>query len=447
MEVLMAHDKGFNRRGFIKTSVAGMVGSGLLAQSELLRGQDKRQEDNIKIREYRTLGRTGFKVSDIGVGASFLTNKAVLEMALDMGLNYLDTGEHYSRGQSERTIGEVLKNRKRDSVFITTKLNLRFFGKPTKKNLKERFMKCLERLQTDYVDCLMIHMCLQSEIGHEAFHAAAKELKAEKRVNFIGLSNHGIEQSIYGRTSEPMEQVVTAAVKDGRFDVALFVYNFLQKEQGEKIIDACAQKGVGVTLMKTNPVNVYKRWKQGIENYRKRSGKALPERIKRLDSDYKTWLEKAETFKKKYGLRGEEEIRDAAIKFVLANPGVHTVCPSMNSFEGLQSFAALSGGKLVAKEVSMLNNYQHKLGSYYCRHACGECEPSCPHQVPVNTIMRFNHYFEAQGQEKHAMAEYAKLQHKADYCSQCSGQCQQSCPHGVPVQSLLINAHQNLILG
>lgn len=443
----MSQHSRINRRGFIKTSVAGVVGSGLLAQSQWLRGKEKSTAEDIKIREYRTLGRTGCKVSDIGVGASFLTNHAVLEMALDMGLNYLDTGEHYSRGQSERTIGEVMKKRKRDSVFITTKLNLRFFGKPTKKNLKERFMKCLERLQTDYVDCLMIHMCLLSEIGHEAFHAAAKELKAEKKLRFIGLSNHGIEQSIYGRTTEPMEQVVTAAAKDGRFDVALFVYNFIQKEQGEKIITACEKGGVGVTLMKTNPVKVYGRWKQGIENYRKRSGKALPDRIKRLDSDYKTWLGKAESFKKKYGLKGETEIRDAAIKFVLGHPGVHSVCPSMNSFEELQAFAALSGGKLAGGEVSMLKDYEKSLGSYYCRHACGTCESSCPHRVPVNTIMRFNHYFEAQGQEKHAISEYAAISPGAEYCFDCSGYCQRACPHGVPIQSLLLNAHQNLILG
>ena len=60
-----------------------------------------------------------------------------------------------------------------------------------------------------------------------------------------------------------MEKVVLAAVEDGRFDVGLFVYNFLQKEQGEKIIEACQKNKVGVTLMKTNPVKVYKRWKTG----------------------------------------------------------------------------------------------------------------------------------------------------------------------------------------
>ena len=75
-----------------------------------------------------------------------------------MGVNYIDTAEHYVSGRSEKTIGEVLKSRERKSVFLTTKLNLLFGGGDSKEELRERFFKCLERLQTDYVDCFMIHM-------------------------------------------------------------------------------------------------------------------------------------------------------------------------------------------------------------------------------------------------------------------------------------------------
>lgn len=443
----MSEKKQMNRRHFLKNSMTGVLGAGILSSTDALHPENRQQEKELKIREYRILGRTGFKVSDIGIGTSFLTNPKVLELALDMGLNYIDTAEHYSRGESERTIGQVLKNRDRKSVFISTKLNLSFGGKSTKENIKERFMKCLERMQTDYADCLMIHMCPVEQVKHEDFHAAVKELKAEGKVHFTGLSSHGLEQRIYGDTKDPMEKVVIAAAEDGRFDAALFVYNFLQKEQGEKIIEACKKKNVGVTLMKTNPVNVYQRIKAAIDR-RKEMGGQIPESLKKTMEDYRLYLEKAEDFKEKYGLKNEKDIRSAAIKFVLSHPGVHTVCPSMNSFDELEAFAALSGQKLLAGDTRMLNNYESNLGRLYCRHACGECEPACPYNVPVNTIMRYNHYFEVQGREKHAMTQYHQLTGaKADRCRDCSGACVTACLHHVPIRDLLLNAHWNLTLG
>ena len=61
--------------------------------------------------------------------------------------------------------------------------------------------------------------------------------------------------------------------------------------------------------------------------------------------------------------------------------------------------------------------------------------------------MRFDHYFVAQGREKHAMAEYADLRSsKADICHSYSGYCESACPYGVPIQALLPTAHQILTM-
>ena len=435
-----------NRRNFLKTSMSGVVGAAMLPRPGRALSQAAAPYERPKIKDYRVLGRTGFKVSDIGAGTSFLTNVNVAEAALDMGINYLDTGEHYSGGNSERTIGEAIRSRDRKALFISTKLNLRFGGGDTEDILRNRFGKCLERLKTDYVDCLMIHMCTFDEVKHENFHALARELKAEGKIRFIGLSNHGLEQRIYGNLAEPMEKVLLAAVEDGRFDVVLFVYNFLQKQQGEKIIDACRGKNMGVTLMKTNPVKVYGRWKADIDRAAE-SGRVIPERIVKLGEDYQAWLKGAEAFKNTYGLRNDAEVRDGAIKFVLSHPGVHTACPSFNNFEDLEAFVRLSGEKLTTEDESLLSGYESTRGRLYCRHACGTCETACPHRVPVNTIMRYNHYFEAQGQEKYALRKYAELErNRADQCRECPGPCEAACPFQIPVQSLLVAAHHNLTL-
>jgi len=445
----MSQKHGLNRRSFIKTSLAGAAGTTTLLKTRLSAQDEQGTGPAPKITAYRRLGRTGFEASDIGFGGGMPCDPSVIEAAFERGINYVDTGEHYVRGASERSIGTALKKWDRKKIFVTTKLNLLFYGpgKATKEGLKERFGKCLERLQTDYVDCLMIHMTsVASQVKHEGFHSAARELKAEGRIRYIGLSNHGPEQRIYGHTKDPMEKVLLAAVEDGRFDMALFVYNFLQKEQGERIIDAFREKDMGVTLMKTNPVNVYNRWKAGIDDSIAR-GRKISDATLEMAKEYQTFLEKGEAFKKKYGLGSEAEIRDAAIKFVLGNPGVHSVCPSIGSFEELETFVHLSGQKLTAAEAPLLADYQSTLGRYYCRHACGACEIACPHQVPVNTILRYNHYFEAQGRERYAMAKYADMDRaKADRCSSCSGECETLCPYNVPARSLLISAHSNLTL-
>ena len=443
----MSRKSRMNRRRFLHASMTGLAGTSMISGTRFRDGKQEEQAKEPKIQEYRTLGRTGFKVSDIGYGTGMSSNANVLKVALDRGLNYIDTAEHYVGGQSERAVGEALKNRDRKKIFVTTKLNLIFGGGSTKETLKERFAKCLERLQMDYADCLMIHMTSTADqVKHEAYHEAIAELKAEGRVRFTGLSNHGLEQQIYGKVKDPMEKVLMAAVDDGRFDVTLFVYNFLQKEQGEKIIEACETKNMGVTLMKTNPVKVFNRWKYGIDKALEK-GRTIPEPILKERDDYQSFIDTGKAFFEKFGLKSDADVRDAAIKFVLSHPGVHSVCPSINSFDDLDTYLALSGEKLDSKETSMLRDYESGLGRFYCRHACGICEPTCLHSVPVNTIMRYNHYFEAQYREKHAMKKYAKLSRGANRCQDCTGPCVSACPYHVPIQSLLMAAHENLTLG
>jgi predicted aldo/keto reductase-like oxidoreductase len=440
-----------NRRGFIQSSFAAFMGLGVTERKKLyeIYSDNLTHEFHVerpRIKESRTLGRTGFKASDIGFGAGNLTNPALLEAALDMGINYIDTGEHYTRGNSERAIGKVIKNRNRKSLFITTKLNFSW-GKTDKEGLKQRFLSCLERLQTDYADCLMIHMAPSVEqLKHEAYHQAIRELRAEGKVMYTGLSNHGAENSFAGNTIDDMEKVVMAAAEDGRFDVVLFVYNFIQKEKGERILQVLHDKKMGATLMKTNPVRVYLRREEYI-NRAKKAGREIPKKVWELLEENKRHVDKAEDFKKKYGLTSYKEIDDAAIKFVLSHPYVHSACLTIDTFEELESFVTLSGKKLEPAERDMLADYESVYGRYYCRHACGQCEPYCPHSVPINSIMRYHHYFSAQRREKYAMEKYNSLSGMdATLCSNCVGYCESACPYGVPIQGLLLLAHQTLTL-
>ena len=119
----------------------------------------------------------------------------------------------------------------------------------------------------------------------------------------------------------------------------------------------------------------------------------------------------------------------------------------MNTYDDLDRFARLSGTGLRDWDKAKLSAYRQGCGQLYCRHACGECETSCPQGVPVNTIMRYNHYFLAQRREKEAMTRYNAIPGpRADVCGGCPGYCEKACPYGVPIQGMLILADRQLSL-
>lgn len=434
--------KQLSRRWFMRSSLAGLVGLGSSKGLKFFGRTLDERSDRSAIKEYRTLGRTGFRCSDIGFGSSGVTDPAFIGAVLDAGVNYIDCSETYVRGQVEKAIGDAIRGRDRKKIFISTKLPLR--SGVTKEEVVQRANKCLERLQMEYIDCLMIHMpSTVAALKNEAYHSAIQDLKTEGKVRFSGLSNHG---SQWGDVPETMETVHLAAAEDGRFDVALLVYNFIQREMGENILKAYKKKNVGATLMKTNPVLNYMERKVELDKAVE-EGRDIRPAMKALVERLKARADQAEAFKKTFDLTSFDEVRDAAIKFVLSHPDVSSVCPTILNYGDLEAYVSLSGSKFDLNAKNTLAAYEAAYGEFYCRHACGWCEPRCPHGVPVNTIMRYTHYFLGQGKEKAAMVDYAALPtQKADVCAHCQGHCQQACPYGVPIHGLLMLAHRTLTL-
>ena len=437
--------QGMERRRFIGASAAALASLGLAGREGLAEPSPPAQaaREVPRIKEYRILGRTGFKVSDIGLGGGEVTDAALFEAVLDRGINYVDAAENYVNGQVERAVGKAMKSRDRKSVFITTKLYIKDVN-VTKQEVLDRTRKCLERLQSDSIDCMQMHCpSTAAVLKAPGFHDAMKELKAEGRVRFVGLSQHGAQ---WNEAPETMEQVLMAAAEDGRFDLALFVYNFIQRDQGERVLKAFKERNIAATIMKANPVGTYTWIAEQVEKA-KNSGEKMPDYLPALLERVKKVADQADSFRKTHNLSNDAELLVAAHRFVLSHPDVHTVCCMIANYADLDTFTSLSGTKLMESEAKKLGAYAGTYGQFYCRHACGECESSCPRGVPVNAIMRFRHYFSAQGREKHAMSEYAGLGSvRADLCAGCDGPCQKSCPYGVPIQAMLALAHQTLTL-
>jgi uncharacterized protein len=441
--------EGANRRDFLKKTTLGLLGSLTAGHSLQSRPRTESAPDAPRIKEYRTLGRTGFKVSDLGTGD--FEDPGPFRVLLDGGVNYIDTSEDY--GQHGRMIGEAIQGRDRSSLFISSKLradsSIRRIGKEgiTKEGFIKRTLKIMEALQTDYLDCLMLSSPETREtLRCDGYHEAIKQLKKEGKVKFSGVTHHG-SQWVFSEPKEPMETVLSSAAEDGRFDVMLLAYNFLKEDQSERVLDLCARENIGTTLMKTNPIRTYNWLKQWIERARTTRGRELTEEEKDNVARFEKKVERAQEFIKRHNLNGDKDIRDASLRFCLSNPKVNTVCLTVLNHEQALDYLRLSGSRLDSREASLLASYKADCGSLYCRHACGLCEPACPEHVPVNTIMRYDHYFASQGREKYAMASYAELRSRADMCEHCPGHCESACPYGLPVRALLCSAHQALSMG
>jgi len=435
----MSNKAKINRRNFIKSSAITVAGAGLFSSMEPGLSGDTDRPSVAKIKTFRLLGRTGFKTSDIGVGKPF--NTAVLRVLLDGGVNYIDTAESYGNGQSEKVIGEVVKDYDRKSLFINSKLSMR--GNPPKEQILSRARKCLDRLKIDYLDCMMIHSCGNVKtVNYKPFHDAMTQLKREGKLRFVGLSNHG---GNYNEVPETMEKVLLAAVKSDRYDVVLLVYNFLKRDMAENILNACAEKNLGTVLMKVNQVGRYNAYKANVEKAIK-EGKPT-KRLEGVVARLKKRVELAQDFIKTHKLTSNEAIRSAAYRFVLNHKKVHTALFNFSNFDQIEGMLSVSATRFSVSDEKTLALLTRGCSDLYCRHACGICEQVCPQGVPVNTIMRYNHYFETQMQEKAALEKYAALPFaRADKCFNCNGMCQNACPFGVPIQGLLLMAHQNLTL-
>jgi predicted aldo/keto reductase-like oxidoreductase len=198
-----------------------------------------------------------------------------------------------------------------------------------------------------------------------------------------------------------------------------------------------------------DPDNPAERWVKVIKRRMDR-GDSREEAVKRIQewiAEQEELAEQTKPFMEKHGLGTKQELREAAVKWVLSNPDMHTVCVGMRDFDTIGRFLRLSGTKLARNEAAALDHYRIAGSSRYCRHGCVECVASCPHDVPVSRVMRYAYYFAEQGREKLAMSKYSGLEGgDGSSCIGCSGHCAGACPHGVNIQANLLTAHDLLTL-
>jgi uncharacterized protein len=345
--------------------------------------------------DYRVLGRTGLKVTTVGMGCMITSDGSVIERAADAGINYFDTARGYSHGNNERMVGAAL-GAKRKQVVLSTKTHA-----PNPVEMQQQLEQSLRELNTDYIDIWYMHgKSSGSEITDEMIEVQQKA-KKQGKIRFTGVSTHSGQK-----------ELLPWLAKNGQFDVVLTSYNFTMSAGGDAGMDqaiaTAAKAGMGVVAMKVMAGGI-RSVKPSDPNYQKltRPGALL-----------------------------------AALKWVINKPNIATTIPSMTDNDQLEENLRAMGSKLSAGDEKVLAAHLEMIRPIYCR-LCGACDGMCSKGLPVADVLRFLTYADGYGQFALGRERFQEMaeEHTAVRCGDCS-ECTVKCLHGVQVADRMARAQE-----
>ncbi len=392
-----------SRRQFLKTAAAS--GAVLASADTLLAAQEKSPIPEV------TLGRTGVKVTKLGMGTSWAVAPAFVRRYIAAGIRYIDTSESYEEGNAEKAIGEALAaTGTRKSVYLVTKNNSysRIKGAARAKSFITHLEASLKRLQTDYVDCYYMHGISGRDIDIFADKDVIKtfdDLKKSGKIKFAGFSCH----------DRMLPELVEAGAKAGWVDQMMIQYNFrtMDGDKVKRAVDAASKANMGIVAMKTQG---------GSKEFQ--AGEKVPKMNALIDKGFK--------------------VHQAAIKAVLNDERVHAVVSEMTNFDELRENMGSVVDPLTPKEARLLEEHRVLTANRYC-HGCGHLCESAAKGVPVATVLRYYRYYESYGKREEARALYQALPPESRAIADLDlAGLDEACPHGLPVSDLLRKADGRL---
>jgi hypothetical protein len=370
---------------------------------------------------YRTLGRTGLKVSQLGFGAMRLPmhdvdgenrvdrDKAIpmIHRAFEGGVNYIDSAVGYCNSDSQRAVGEAVEAwGKRDEIVISTK-NHNYSETESEwwKNLEDS----LRRLRVDCID-IYNHHGLSWQRWTEHVEPRISKWMAKAR-------DQGLIKHICCSTHDNNENVKKLIDTDYVSSITL-QYNLFDRKLSEAI-DYAHEKNIGVVVM--GPV----------------AGGRLG-----VTSEVLEGL-----------IPGIERVPELALRFVLANPHVTVALSGMSTMEHVEENVAVAADQvsLSQEDMDLIDEHMaklHEMAKLYCT-GCGYCVP-CPQEVNIPKIFEFYNLGRVYGLWEVARKQYANIGtnqwlkgKKADACVDC-GVCEPKCPQDIPIREQLAEAHKAL---
>lgn len=366
---------------------------------------------------YRTLGRTGLSVSEIGLGCEGFNEekgtrtKGIIDLAHSSGVNYIDL---YSSSPVVRSsLGDALVGRREDFILqahiCTVWRNGQYKATRKLSEIKEGFADLLTRLHTNYIDVGMIHYVDSvkdwEKIEKGEVLAYALQLKKEGKIKHIGVSSHN-------------PQAAFKAVNSGAVDVLMFSVNpcydlqpasedceDLWREESyvsalqnmdperELLYETCEKLGVAITVMKVFGGG-------DLLTDDSPAGKALTEA--------------------------------QCIAYALDRPAVSTVLVGAHSVEELRRDLRYEDATAEERDyASAFRTFPRISWVGHCMY-CGHCAP-CTKNIDIATVTKFYNLSRAQGEMPETVREhYAALKNGAGECIAC-GACETRCPFGVKI--------------
>lgn len=325
--------------------------------------------------EYTVLGKTGLKVSRMGLGGIPVQRidregtKKLLQAMAAAGINYIDSARAYS--VSEEYLGYGLEGI-RDKFVLATKS-----GAKDKETMARDVDISLKNFRTDYIDLYQLHnpdaKGLEQILAPGGALEALQEAKAAGKIGHIGITLHSLE-------------LFQKALDMDWVETIMFPYNFVET-QAEAEIAACREKNIGFIAMK--PL----------------AGGAI------------------------------EDAR-LAMRFVGKNPAVTIVIPGMAELSELRENLAAAEDKSswTEAEEAKVEEIRKTLGSQFCRR-CNYCAP-CTVGIPIPSMFLMEGYLSRYGLEDWARGRYEALPQTASACIEC-GACEPRCPYHLPIRQML----------
>ena len=374
---------------------------------------------------YRMLGNTGLKVSEIGMGCegfsedNFTMAKKLFDIAEKRGVNYFDL--YASNPELRKAVGNAMKGRREKFIAQSHICSVWQNGqyKRTRKisEVRAGFEESLELLQTDYIDVGMIHYCDALDDWNEIISGGvldyARELKSVGKIKHIGLSSHN-------------PQVAMKAVESGAIEVLMFsvnpCYDLMPASEDveqlwnednyknnltnldpdrQKLYETCQKLGVGITVMKCF------------------GGGDL------LDANLSP--------------AGVALTVNQCINYALTRPAVAVVLAGAHSVEQFEQTLAYENATDAQKDyATAFATFPRISWKGHCLY-CSHCAP-CVKKINIADVTKFLNLAIAQKIIPETVREHYKiLNHHAGECIQC-GICETRCPFGVNIRENMLKA-------
>jgi len=298
---------------------------------------------------YRTFGKTGFKISEISLGTWQVGGKwgsgfdhdlaaKILKVALDEGINFIDTADVYENGESEKAVGKFLKQTN-ERIYVATKCG-RQINPHTNEGYTPRFLRkyvedSLKRLDLDSIDLIQLH-CPPTEVYYrpEIFEEFDK-MKSEGKILNLGVSVEKVEEAI-------------KAIEFDNVTAVQIIYNIFRQRPHEHFFKKAAEKNVGIIVrvplasgLLTGKFNKNSTFESGDHRFFNRNGEMFDKGETFSGIPFELGLEAVERVKAV--IPQDINLVDLALKWILMKREVSCIIPGASKIEQVHSNIKASG--------------------------------------------------------------------------------------------------------